>query len=379
MEIKKLGFGLMRLPRLDPDSGNSIDYEKTKVLVDKFMENGFCYFDTALAYQGGEGERAFGELVAKRYPRDSFFITTKFPTWSFPGANDPMARFEEELERLQVDYVDCYYMHAVHNQSIDFVRRRKDWEFVKSLKEQGKAKNIGFSFHGTPELLEEMLQEMPEVDMVQLQLNYMDWEAPNVQSRACYEVAVKYGKKITVMEPLKGGTLVDIPEKALELMHAYDPNASAASWGIRFAASLPNVLVVLSGMNEPAQMDDNMSYMKDFKPLTEEEKEILKKVREIINADIYIPCTSCRYCEPGCPKKIAIPDYFRLYNDYKRGGEVYLPIHWNIYHQLIATHGKAVDCIGCKQCERKCPQHLPIIQYLKEFAENIDSRTSHDY
>lgn len=377
-KIKKLGFGLMRLPHTDPDDPATIDYEKTRALVDKFMEAGFGYFDTALAYQGGEGERCFGKLVADRYPRDSFFLTTKLPTWAFSKEEDYEKAFAEELERLHLDYVDCYYLHALAEQNLAIPTKLHAFDFMARKKAEGKMKNIGFSFHGSPELLDRLLTEHPEVDMVQLQLNYVDWEAPNVQSRACYEVAVKHGKQVTVMEPLKGGTLVNIPEKAKALMREYDPDASIASWGIRFAASLENVMVVLSGMNAPEQMDDNLSYMKNFQPLNVEEQKILEKVREIIRSDIYIPCTSCRYCEPGCPKKISIPDYFALYNDYKRSGEVYLPIHWNIYHTLINSHGMAKDCIGCKQCEKRCPQHLPIIAYLKEFSDCLDGRTHHD-
>ena len=262
---------------------------------------------------------------------------------------------------------------------MDVPMRYDQFAFLRKLKEQGKSKNIGFSFHGTPELLDKLLTEHPEVDMVQLQLNYLDWDAPNVRSRECHEVAVKHGVKITIMEPLKGGSLVNIPEKAKALMREYDPDASIASWGIRFAASLENVMVVLSGMNEMDQVVENTSYMKDFKPMNADEVRILQEVAQIIKDDIYVPCTSCHYCVPGCPKKICIPDYFRLFNDYKRAGEVYLPIHWNIYHSLISKNGMAADCIGCRQCERQCPQHLPIVQYLKEFSTALDFRTGHDY
>ena len=376
--MKKLGFGLMRLPHIGPNDQADIDYEKTQALIDRFMEAGFGYFDTALAYQNGEGERCFGKLVADRYPRDSFFLTTKLPSWHFSGEEDLEKSFEEELERLHLDYIDCYYIHALAEHNMDLPEKKNYFDFFARKKAEGKVKNIGFSFHGTPLLLEKLLTEHPEIDMVQLQLNYMDWEAPNVQSRACHEICVKHGVKITVMEPLKGGTLVNIPEKAKELMYACRPDLSIASWGIRYAASLPNVAVVLSGMNAMDQMDDNISYMKDFEPLNAEEMKVLEEVREIIRSDIYIPCTACRYCEPGCPMNISIPDYFSLYNDYKRSGEVYLPIHWNIYHSLIAAHGMAKDCIGCGQCEERCPQHLPIISYLKEFSDCLDGRTHHD-
>lgn len=376
--MKKLGFGLMRLPRLDPNDGRSIDYEQTQVLIDRFMQAGFGYFDTAMAYQGGEGERCFGKLVADRYPRDSFFLTTKLPTWHFEGENDLERAFEEELERLHLDYVDNYYIHALADHNMELPTKLRYFDFFSRKKAEGKMKNIGFSFHGTPELLEQLLTEHPEVDMVQLQLNYVDWDAPNVRSRECYEICLKHGKKITVMEPLKGGTLVNIPEEAKRLMLEYDPEASIASWGIRFAASLENVVVVLSGMNQMAQMDDNISYMRDFKPLNADEFKILEQVREIIRSNIYVPCTACRYCEPGCPKHICIPDYFGLFNDYKRSGETYLPIHWNIYHALTHKHSMARDCVRCGQCEKRCPQHLPVMRYLAEFSSALDGRTGHD-
>lgn len=369
----------MRLPLLDPNDGTSIDYEKSQVLVDRFMEEGFSYFDTAMVYQGGEGERFFGKAVADRYPRDSFFITTKLPSWKYAKNMDFERDFEMELERLHVDYVDNYYIHALQDHNMDVPLKHDQFGFLARKKEEGKMKSIGFSFHGTPELLDQLLTQHPEVDMVQLQLNYLDWDAPNVRSRECHEVAVKHGVKITIMEPLKGGTLVNIPDKAKALMKEYNPDASIASWGIRFAASLENVMVVLSGMNDPAQVEDNISYMKDFRPLNEDEKMILREVAKIIKEDIYIPCTSCHYCVPGCPKHICIPDYFSLFNDYKRAGEVYLPIHWNIYHSLISKNGMAADCVGCRQCERQCPQHLPIVQYLKEFSSALDFRTGHDY
>ena len=314
MEMKKLGFGLMRLPQTNPEDWSSVDMEKTRAMIDRYMEAGFTYFDTAYVYHGGNSEKAFGELVAKRYPRDSFTITTKMPVFMTKSAEDYERIFNEQLERCQVDYFDYYFLHAMGRSVYGTIQEQKGFEFMVQKKAEGKIRHIGFSWHDDADMLDRILTDHPETELVQLQLNYIDWENESVQSRKCYEVCVKHGVQVTVMEPLKGGALVRLPEAAANILKEADPDAGNASWGIRFAASLDQVMVVLSGMSDLEQVEDNISYMKDFQPLTEGERETIAKTVQIIGDSIAIPCTACRYCTSGCPKKIAIPEYFSLYN-----------------------------------------------------------------
>ena len=371
---KKLAFGLMRLPLLDPADNTSIDFETVNQMVDKFMEAGFTYFDTAAPYHQKTSEVAFRKCVAERYPRDSYTITDKLTLFMIPKAEDMQEFFKEQLARCGVDYLDYYWLHALGRDSFQKAEEWKAFEFLTEKKAQGKVRHIGFSFHDTADVLDEILTKHPEMEYVQLQINYLDWEDPEVQARKCYEVCEKHKKPVMVMEPVKGGVLASLPAEAEQLLKNADPDMSAASWGIRFAASLPNVVAVLSGMSDIAQVADNVSYMKDFRPLTESDKALLKQAVEIIKSKEAIACTACRYCVDGCPQKIAIPDYFKLINDISKFGDGQLSGAKMRYDRATGEMGmgKASDCIQCGQCEEHCPQHLPIIEYLRDVAKTLE-------
>ncbi len=370
--MKKLGFGLMRLPLLDKDDQSSIDIETVKRMVDTFMENGFTYFDTAYPYHRDNSEAAFREAVAKRYPRCAYTITDKLSLFMIREEKELPGFFAGQLERLGVEYVDYYWLHGLNGQTYRQAEEMHAFEFVQQKKAEGKIRHIGLSFHDKAELLDEILTTHPEMEYVQIQLNYLDWDDLAIESRLCYEVAVKHRKPVIVMEPVKGGSLIQIPEEAKQLYKKVRPELSVASWAIRFAASPPHVMMVLSGMSDEQQMTDNISYMKDFQPLNDEEKNTVEQAVQIIRASAGIPCTSCRYCTDTCPKKIAIPDYFALYNNLKRFGTA-AALGTKIYYgNLTQTHGKASDCLQCGKCEKLCPQHLPIRRYLQEAAETLE-------
>ncbi|MDE7362666.1 MAG: aldo/keto reductase [Oscillospiraceae bacterium] len=370
--MKKLGFGLMRLPQLDKDNYGSVDIEATKVMADRFMENGFTYFDTAMPYHQGNSEAAFREAVAKRYPRSSYTITDKLSLFMIKSPDDFDSFFAGQLERLGVDYIDYYWLHGLGEPSYRLAEEWKAFEFVQKLKDEGKVKHIGLSFHDKAELLDEILIKHPEMEYVQIQLNYLDWDDPTVESRKCYEVATKHGKPVIVMEPVKGGSLVNIPEEAEKLFKEHSPELSTASWAIRFAATPNNVMMVLSGMSNEEQMNDNISYMRDFVPLNTDEESVLERAAKIIKSSITIPCTACRYCIDDCPKKIAIPDYFAIYNNLKRFGESQGMVARTYYGNLTKSHGKASDCVKCGKCEKHCPQKLTIRKLLEDVAAALE-------
>ena len=365
--MKKLGFGLMRLPCKSSD-GKDIDLERVSEMVDKFLSRGFTYFDTAYVYHGGFSEVAFRECVVKRHPRDSFTITTKLPLFSKPDRAGMEKLFNESYERLGVEYIDYYWLHALNRDSYRYAKDSGAFDYLRELKAAGKIRHMGFSFHDNAETLDKILTEQPDMEFVQLQINYLDWEDGGVQSRLCYETAVKHGKPVIVMEPVKGGALANPPKKVEKLLKEADPEASCASWAVRFAASLPGVMVVLSGMSNIEQVEDNVSYMEDFKPLNEDEKAMLLSAAEDIK--LAIPCTACRYCTDGCPMSIKIPDIFAIYNTMKRD----LHKKWEArekYAELIKESGKADDCIGCEQCVNACPQHLEIPRLLAECSADL--------
>ncbi len=365
---KKLGFGFMRLPLLDKEDQKSIDYATLNKLVDVFLERGFTYFDTALVYHQGESEHAIRKALVERHPRDSFVLATKLPPRVLHAAEDQERIFNEQLERCGVDFFDFYLVHNIGVTSYREARQFGTFEFVQEKKRQGRIRQAGMSFHDSPELLDTVLAEHPELDFVQLQINYIDWDNPGIQARRCHEIARKHNKPIVVMEPCKGGNLADVPEAAAQRMKACAPEASIPSWAMRFAASQEGVIMVLSGMNTMEQLLDNMASLDDFTPLSEKERQTLEEVIAIINENAAIPCTTCRYCTNVCPKKIPIPDYFSLYNSAKRAITDNLSSQFMYYLNLAASRANDTDCIFCRRCDRVCPQHLHIPELLKEVA-----------
>lgn len=370
---KKLGFGCMRLPIIDGKS-ECIDYDQVSKMVDEFMSRGFTYFDTAYPYHNEMSEGAVKKCLVDRYPRDKFLLADKMPVWLVKEEKDFMPIFEKQLERAGVEYFDFYLLHALGKDRIEELEANGGFEFMKKLKAEGKAKNIGFSFHDSAEVLEDILKNHPEMEFVQLQINYFDWESDNVQSRKCYEVAEKYNMPVIVMEPIKGGTLATMIEKPAELFKSLDEKASYASFAIRYAASLPNVMMVLSGMSDWDQLLDNVSYMEDFKPLTDKEKDVIVQVCEELEKMISIGCTKCRYCVEGCPMKIVIPELFDIYNramqfGVTEGTKGYY--RWS----TVGTGNSAMAsaCVKCGKCEEHCPQHLAIRELLVTVAETLEN------
>ena len=371
---KKLGFGCMRLPLTDPEDQKSIDLKQFGEMIDVFLERGFTYFDTAYMYHGFQSEIAVREALVKRHPRDSFTLTSKLPTMMLKEKADMERIFNEQLEKTGAGYFDYYWLHNLNRGDIGAANEFDAWGFVREKKEQGLVKHIGFSFHDMPELLDEILTAHPEMEYVQLQINYLDWQAPNVKSRECYEVCVKHDKPVIVMEPVKGGALANVPASVTDLFTGVHPELSVPSWAIRYAASLPNVFMVLSGMSNMEQLLDNTSYMQELVPLNEDEYRTINKAVELIHEAIAIDCTSCRYCTDGCPVQIPIPDYFRLYNGFRQIGGGFSAPQLKEYYKLAKEDGvgKASECIQCGQCEAACPQHLEIREWLKTIAKEME-------
>lgn len=363
--MNKLGFGLMRLPLRNSDDTTSIDLDTMKDMVDHFIAAGCTYFDTAYPYHNGYSETAFRETVAKRYPRTAFTVTDKMPTWLINNPADFQNIFNEQLQRCGVDYFDYYWLHALNHESYEQMQRMDGFGFIQRMQREGRIRHIGFSFHDEAPLLERILTEHPEAEYVQLQINYLDWDSPSIQAHRCYDIATAHGKPVIVMEPLKGGSLAQVPDSVDKDFHALRPSDSAASWALRFVASLPNVMMILSGMGDPAQMDDNLHTINSFTPLSEKEQILIHKAADYINSQIAIPCTACHYCTEGCPQHIAIPEYFSLYNTFHQFGDAQRMNTSVYYDNLTASHGAASSCIECGQCEAHCPQHLPIIENLK--------------
>lgn len=365
---KKLGFGCMRLPILGEQTEN-IDYDTFCKMVDTYMERGFRYFDTAYPYHNEKSEEAVRKCIVERYDREQFFLADKMPVWMIKKGEDYAPIFEKQLERTGAGYFDFYLLHALNQERIDLLEETGGFAFIQKMKESGKIRNIGFSFHDSAEVLDNVLSKHPELDFIQLQINYFDWDSDNVQSGECYKVAEKHNMPVVVMEPVKGGMLANLIEKPAEILKQMDESASYASYAIRFAASLPNVMVVLSGMSNMEQLEDNTSYMQNFIPLSDAEKEAIEKVREALAEMKTIGCTKCRYCVEGCPQKIMIPSVFSAYNMSMQFGAEATKRQ---YHNVTDERGKASDCIKCGKCENQCPQHLPIRELLVTVAETFE-------
>ena len=356
-EVKKnFGFGLMRLPM----NGEDVDYDQTSAMVDAFLEAGFHYFDTAHPYIQGLSEAAVKRCLADRHPRESFLLANKLSPGCFEKEGDIRPLFRQQLTACGVEYFDFYLMHAMSAKRHKAYQELRAYDIAQELKAEGKIRHVGMSFHDSAEALDQILTDRPELEFVQLQLNYVDWEDPNVQSRACYEVCVKHGKPVIVMEPVKGGSLVNLPGQALELL----TEGSAASYAVRFAASHENVFMVLSGMSNMEQMQDNIATMQEFKPLSSAELEIISRVRTMYQAQHRIPCTACRYCTDGCPAGIPIPDVFACMNDKRQGKD-------GAEAAYAAFENNASACVGCGQCEQACPQNLQIRDLLREVEKTF--------
>lgn len=367
--MPKLGFGLMRLPEKD----GSVDIEHVSRMVDVYMQAGMNYFDTAYVYHGGNSEKAIKEALVKRWPRDKFMLATKLPAWCLKEPADRDRIFSEQLERCGVDYFDFYLLHSIEDGGNGDTYERLDcFNWALRKKAEGKIRHFGFSFHGSPAYLIQVLDRHPEVEFVQIQLNYADWKNPVVRSGELYEILHARNVPMIIMEPVKGGMLAGLTPELEAMYKAVRPEASVASWALRFVGSLPGVMTILSGMSAEEQVRDNIGTFTNFEPLTDEERELVGKVRDIMLNVSQIGCTSCRYCTPGCPMNISIPDVFRAVNTMTLYGDVFRPKAF--YGGVIGQgHGRAADCIGCGQCESVCPQHLPIIDLLKDAAGKLDT------
>lgn len=366
-DIPKLGFGLMRLPML----GEEVDLEQTKQMVDKFLEAGFTYFDTAYGYLGGKSEEAVKTALVDRYPRESFQLATKLPAWAgAQTAEEAKEMLQTSLRRTGAGYFDFYLLHNCGDDRTQAFDKFGIWDYALEMKEKGLLKHVGFSFHDKADVLDELLTKHPEMEFVQLQINYADWEDDNVQSRRCYEVARKHNKPVIIMEPVKGGLLANPPETVAQVLKAAAPEKDLPSWALRFAASLEGIITVLSGMSTLEQMEQNLATMKEFSPLSAQEQAVVAQAREALACLPSIPCTSCQYCVKGCPQGIPIPGVFSAMNTHLIYGNTERAK--GNYGFATRGKGKASDCIQCGQCESVCPQHISIIQQLQQAAEVLE-------
>ena len=367
--MKKLGFGTMRLPLTDKNDPSSIDIKKTTEMFDRYLAEGFTYFDTAYFYHKGRSESALGEILVKRHPRESFMITDKLPIDYLHEKSDIQRIYGEQKQRLGTEYFDYYFMHAISRERFNTAKELGVLDFLAKKKEEGEIRRIGFSFHGKPDELEYILSNY-EPELVQIQLNYYDWFDKDVESSKLYETAVKHGAALSIMEPLRGGALASPPQEVKAALEEIVPGASPAEAGIRFAASMDNVKIVLSGMSSMEQLEENMAYMKDLEPLSKEQIAKIAELNKLLDSCTKIKCTACGYCTEGCPMHIAIPEYFALYNK----SEVLTLRNSFIaaYKKLSSTHGKASDCLSCGACEEVCTQGLPISSLMAEVSARFD-------
>ncbi len=363
---KNFGFGCMRLPM----NGEEVDYDETCKMVDTFIENGFNYFDTAHGYLGGKSEIALRECLVKRYDREQYILVNKLTNDYFKKEEEIVPFFESQLEACGVEYFDFYLMHAQNAEYFEKYKKCRAYETAFALKKEGRVKHVGISFHDKAQVLDQILTEYPQIEVVQIQFNYVDYEDEGIESKKCYEVCVKHNKPVIVMEPVKGGSLVNVPDAAQKIFDELQ-GGSNASYAIRFAASFDNMMMVLSGMSDIEQMKDNISFMKEFKPLSEEEHGAIKRICGIFKGQDLIPCTACKYCVEGCPKNISIPDLFADMNAKKTYKDWNSDFYYGIHTQ---SAGKASDCVKCGKCENVCPQHLKIRELLEEVAEQFENK-----
>lgn len=360
----KLGFGMMRLPTKE----GAIDLEQVKAMTDAFLDGGGTYFDTAYGYMGGKSEETLRKAVVERYPRERFTVATKLPPWEVKAPEDVPRLFETQLARTGAGFFDYYLLHNVNRANEKILMENGAWSFVLQKREEGVIRHLGFSFHDDAAFLDEVLTAHPQVEFVQLQINYADWESADIQARLCYETARRHGKQVVVMEPVRGGALAGLQGEACALMEAANPVASPASWALRYAASLEGLITVLSGMSNMEQMTENIQTFKDFKPLSGAEYVVLDDVMEILRTTPTTPCTACKYCEEGCPQHIVIHDLIATNNDRLVYG------HANRGHYRFVTSGgrAASDCIACGYCESRCPQHIGVIELMRECAREFE-------
>lgn len=366
----KLGFGLMRLPLKNENELTSIDQDQVNKMVDYFMSKGFEFFDTAYPYHGGMSEQSIKKALVDKYPRENYKLCNKMPSWLVKSEEDYQKFFQVQIERCGVDYFDYYLLHVLGEENYDLTIKHNGFEFMKTLKAEGKAKHIGFSAHDNAEFVDKVLTQHPEMEFVLLQINYLDWESENIEARKCYEVANKHNTPVMIMEPLKGGSLVNVPESVEKMYKEHNPDMSIASWALRFAASLDNIITVFSGMSNYEQMLDNVSVMEDFQAISSEEQGILDKAIDLINDSIAIPCTNCNYCMDDCPNEIPIPKYFSLYNQQDQFGfdGNFLEYYRNLAQEFV----RASECNECNICEEHCPQNIKIADNLKLVSEVFD-------
>ena len=359
----KLGFGFLRLPHTDPDQPDDVDLETTKEMVDLFMRRGFCYFDTAYIYLNGKSEVFLRKALVERYPRESYLIADKLPCGYLKKGKSAEGIFAEQLERCGVDFFDVYLLHGLDGEDAAFAEEMGCFEFLQAQKEKGLVRYTGFSFHDTADVLDDILNRHPEIDVVQIQLNYLDWDNPIIQSGACWEVCRKHQKPMIVMEPVKGGTLANLPDDAAKLLDGEKP----AHRALRFAGSCDGVMMVLSGMSTVEQVEENTALFAPLVPLTTQERDVLDRASQIVRSAVAIPCTGCGYCVGSCPVGIPIPRYFSLYNERDRDG-------WQAntddrYNGLLQAFSPAKDCVSCGRCQEICPQKLPV----KDLMQNVSA------
>ncbi|MBE6487468.1 MAG: 4Fe-4S dicluster domain-containing protein [Methanosphaera stadtmanae] len=372
--MKNFGFGMMRLPLLDENDFESIDFEEVNKMVDLFMENGYNYFDTAYPYHDGKSEEAVKKCVIERYPRESVIIANKLPIFLITKEEQLEQIFNQQLERCGVEYFDYYLMHNVSGFSEKGFIDVDSFSFAKQKKEEGKIKKLGLSTHANAEYLDNVLSQHPEMEFVQLQINYLDWENEGVESRKCVEIANKYDLPILIMEPLKGGFLVDIPEEAEKIMKDYNPDNSIVSWALRYVASIENVMMVLTGSSTLDQAKQNIEIMNNFQKLNEEEYKIIDQVVDIINSNITVACTKCNYCVSSCPVGINIPKLFTLYNNEKIEDNDQFTAVGNMYVNIAKSDSKiASDCIKCGACIKECPQHIDIPTVMDDVKATFET------